>query len=78
MQIKEPFAIWVQFNDGLAGEVKFSPPFFKGVFAHLANESAFKQAVLINGAVTWPGELDIAPDAMHTEIKAHGRWLIDH
>jgi Protein of unknown function (DUF2442) len=77
LRVLEPRKMWVQFNDGLAGEVQFAPPFFRGVFSHLADDAAFKQAQLINGAVTWPGELDLAPDAMYAEIKAHGHWLID-
>ena len=28
------------------------------------------------GAVTWPGELDLAPDAMYDEIKARGEWVL--
>ena len=27
--------------------------------------------------VTWPGELDLAPDAMHTEIKKNGCWVLE-
>jgi len=26
--------------------------------------------------VTWPGELDLAPDAMHDMLKKHGKWTI--
>jgi hypothetical protein len=26
--------------------------------------------------VGWPGDLDLAPDAMHAQIKAHGRWVL--
>ncbi len=26
------------------------------------------------GVVTWPGEIDLAPDAMHAELAAHGEW----
>lgn len=26
--------------------------------------------------VTWPGELDLAPDAMYEHIKASGEWLL--
>jgi hypothetical protein len=28
------------------------------------------------GAVTWPGEIDLAPDAMHDEIKKNGKWVL--
>jgi hypothetical protein len=27
-----------------------------------------------HGAVTWAGDLDLAPDAMYDEIKAAGHW----
>ena len=28
------------------------------------------------GTVTWSDNLDLAPDAMHREIKEHGRWIV--
>ncbi len=31
----------------------------------------------IGGAVMWPGELDLVPDAMHEEIKQRGgEWVV--
>jgi len=27
--------------------------------------------------VEWPGEIDLAPDAMHEEILANGTWVLD-
>jgi hypothetical protein len=47
-----------------------------GVFAALRDETLFRQAFIQYGAVTWPGELDLAPDAMHDEIQAHGEWVL--
>ena len=47
-----------------------------GVFAALSDPSLFAQATLDLGAVTWPGELDLAPDAMHTAIQEHGPWSL--
>jgi hypothetical protein len=35
----------------------------------------FEQAYLDLGMVTWPGEIDLAPDAMYREIKQHGKRL---
>jgi len=29
------------------------------------------------GAVTWPGEIDLAPDAMYAEITATGAWTLN-
>lgn len=44
-----------------------------GVFAALRDETLFRQARVVLGAVTWPGDLDLAPDAMHREIKEQGK-----
>jgi len=46
-----------------------------GVFVRLADPSLFAQVFVEHGAVTWPGEIDLAPDAMHAEIKKEGKWV---
>ena len=70
------FEISVRFEDGVEGVVKFLPTAFRGVFSCLRDESQFRQVKVIDGVVTWPGELDLAPDAMHSEIKKNGQWLL--
>jgi hypothetical protein len=35
----------------------------------------FAQVRLEFGAVVWPGDIDLAPDAMCDAIKTHGRWI---
>jgi hypothetical protein len=47
-----------------------------GVFAALADPSLFAQVTLEYGAVAWPGDLDLAPDAMHAAIQEHGEWSL--
>jgi hypothetical protein len=47
-----------------------------GVFAALADPSLFAQVTLDYGAVAWPGELDLAPDAMYAAIQEHREWLL--
>lgn len=66
----------VRFADGLQGTVKFEPTHLTGVFEVLKDPEFFKQVYVELGAVTWPGELDLAPDAMYDEIKAHGEWVL--
>jgi len=46
------------------------------VFARLRDPELFAQANLNCGAVVWPGELDLAPDAMCDTIKVHDRWVV--
>jgi hypothetical protein len=47
-----------------------------GVFAALADPSLFAQVKLDYGAVAWPGELDLAPDAMYAAIQQHREWTL--
>jgi hypothetical protein len=37
----------------------------------------FAQVSCEQGLVEWPGEIDLAPDAMHDEIRAQGRWVLE-
>ncbi|MEO5934712.1 MAG: DUF2442 domain-containing protein [Duganella sp.] len=71
------FALAVRFQDGVEGAVKFLPSFFRGVFTHLSNLAEFQKVTVVDGVVTWPGDLDLAPDAMHAEIKRSGEWLLN-
>lgn len=76
VQVTGPHTLFVQFRDGIQGEVQFSPSFFRGVFAPLSDPQAFAGVQLVDGVVTWPDELDLAPDAMHYEIKRNGHWVV--
>ena len=67
----------VKFKDGLEGTVKFKLSHLTGVFEALKNEAYFKQVYINYGAVSWPGELDIAPDAMYKQIKKYGEWILE-
>ena len=66
--------LYVEFLDGIAGEIKFLPTHLTGVFEVLKNSDFFAQARIEHGAVTWPGDLDLAPDAMYDAVKQNGIW----
>jgi hypothetical protein len=69
-------AIAVRFRDGTQGEVDLSKLLTcdsPGVFAVLRDPAVFRQVYLDHGAVTWPGEIDLAPDAMYDDIRQTGR-----
>jgi hypothetical protein len=69
--------IKVYFHDGLCGEVEFRQPFFRGVFSHLVDPREFAKVCVFDGYVTWPGNLDLAPDAMYDKIKENGGlWVV--
>jgi len=67
---KGPREIGVRFEDGMEGTVRIAPSFCVGVFAALLDDAAVHAASVENGAVVWPGGLDLAPDSMYDRIKA--------
>lgn len=58
-----------KFADGLTGTMRLAPSFCTGVFDSLRDDTLLEQASLVNGAVTWPNGLDLAPDTMYKEIR---------
>ncbi len=66
----------VRFADGTKGKVRFMPEYLTGVFEPLNDPQFFSQVFIDHGVVTWPNEIDLAPDAMYQEIKKHGEWVV--
>ena len=73
---KGELTLWVIFADGTSGDVKFLKESLTGVFEPLKDPLFFQQVHICAGAVTWPGEVDIAPDAMYHEIRQNGEWVL--
>ena len=74
------YRLAVKFMDGTTGEVDLSRVVMSdkaGIFATLRDPTVFAKAFVEYGAVMWPGEIDLAPDAMYDEIKKLGRWVIE-
>lgn len=79
VEVLPDFRLRVAFADGLTGIVDLSRLVHSpqaGVFAALTDPSLFAQVRLDYGVVAWPGEVDLAPDAMHAAIQAHGVWSL--
>src|SRR3989304_1232612 len=75
----EDYKLEVEFIDGTHGFVKMEHRVMSseaGVFAKLMDINTFNQAHIEYGAVTWPNEIDLAPDAMYDEIKPNGVWIL--
>jgi hypothetical protein len=66
----------VTFADGLTGRVRLLPSHLFGVFEKLKDPAVFNQLRVSDGFVSWPGEIDLAPDAMYQAIKQHGEWVL--
>ena len=74
------YRLWVEFVDGTKGEVDASRLILApsaGVFTALRDPARFAEARADDGVVTWPGDLDLAPDAMYDEIRKRGVWALE-
>lgn len=61
------------FSDGTVGDVDFSPEHWTGVLEPLNNSAYFAQAAVDPeaGTVVWPGGIDLAPEPLYEQAKAH-------
>ena len=62
------YSLFVRFKDGTQGVVCLRKEMFTGVLEPLRNPTFFQQVSIDHGAVAWPGEIDLAPDAMYAEV----------
>lgn len=59
----------VEFDDGVCGVVDLSDYAGVGVFEAWLEPDFFKQvAITSNGALAWPGDLDLCPDAVYMRL----------
>ena len=71
--IPEPdYCLFVRFKDGLYGRVRLRLENLTGALLPLRDVQFFRRAYIDSGAVAWPGEIDLAPDEMYTQV-AHER-----
>jgi hypothetical protein len=73
------YRLAVIFHDGISGIVDMARLIAASeetAFAPLRDLVAFSQVKIVYGAVTWPGDIDLAPDAMHDALKENGEWVL--
>ena len=64
------YCLFVRFQDGLSGRVRFRPEELTGALEALRDPRFFDRVLIDQGAVAWPGDIDLAPDAMHRQIAS--------
>lgn len=64
----ENFKLHVLFEDGTRGTFDVAPYLDKGVFRALRDISVFNAVRVANGTAVWPGEVDIAPERLYTDM----------
>ena len=75
-RILEHGCFHVRFADGIEGVVRFTPSAYRGVFERLRDHEFFNRLSVKDYFVTWPGELDLAPDALYEHIKHSGECVL--
>jgi hypothetical protein len=74
------YKIEVSFADGTSGIADLAPRLSQGPlgdgFDPLCDELVFAQAYLEHGALTWPGGIDLAPDAIYQRIQSTGTSIL--
>jgi len=70
------YKIKVSFADGTTGVADLAPRLSQGPlgdgFDPLCEQTVFAKVSLEHGALTWPGGIDLAPDAMYQRIRESG------
>ena len=67
--IPEPdYGLFVRFRDGLKGRVRLHREDLTGALEPLLDMDFFRRVYIDSGAVAWPGDIDLAPDAMHAQV----------
>jgi hypothetical protein len=64
--------LFVRFADGISGKVQLDISELSGVLAPLRDPAFFERAFVDYGAVAWPGDIDLAPDAMYEQVVKQG------
>jgi hypothetical protein len=64
--------LFVRFADGTSGRVQLDLSELSGVLAPLRDPAFFERVFVDRGAVAWPGDIDLAPDAMYKQVVKRG------
>jgi len=63
------YRIWLRYADGVEGELDLSHLAGRGVFKAWAEPGVFDSVHIDRGgAIAWPGDLDLCPDALYLRL----------
>ena len=65
VRVKPEYRLLLEYENGETRLFDASPYLDRGVFTRLKEPKLFAQARIEFGTVTWPGELDIAPETLY-------------
>ncbi len=66
--------LFLRFKDGLKGRLQLPREDLTGALEPLRDTEFFARVYIDHGAVAWPGNIDLAPDAMYAQLaREHER-----
>jgi hypothetical protein len=74
IEVRPGHRLWVEFADGVRGEVDLTGDLFGPLGQPLLDEQRFAEAFIDEfGAVAWPNGFDLGPDWLHEQLGG-GRY----
>jgi glycine/D-amino acid oxidase-like deaminating enzyme len=71
VRVKPGYVLVLRFEDGTEGEVSVADRLFGPMFEPLKDPELFAQVRVDKfGAVCWPNEADLAPDALYQKVRS--------
>ena len=65
------YRLWLKYADGAEGEVDLSDLVGRGVFKAWSDQKVFEAVTLDeSGAIVWPGDMDLCPDALYLRLTS--------
>jgi hypothetical protein len=69
VRVLKGYQLFVEFDDGVRGEIDLSERLFGPMFEPLRDPEVFSQVGLDEfGAICWPNGADLAPDALYQQL----------
>ncbi len=69
VEARDGYRLWLQYSDGVSGELDLSHLVGKGIFAAWKEPANFKKAYIAeHRAIAWDDEIELCPDALYMEI----------
>ena len=70
VEAKPGYVLELEFDDGLKGSVCVKDELYGPMFEPLKDPAFFEQVFVDEfGAVSWPNQADLAPDALYSDIS---------
>ena len=68
--VTDDHSLYVEFENGVSGEIDLSDQLFGPVFEPLKDPEYFKRVSIDEfGVICWPNGADLAPDALYKQIS---------